>query len=645
MLSNPGSIRVEWIVSLELDSEQRASIEEESEKDANLKQALHQDVSPHSSIDDHCVAALRVTTLHNARIGRLCGKGESSECVHDEVDPEHLYGSQRSVVEDQRAREDNEEGNDVDRHLELKELADVVEGRSAILHSTQDAAEVIVEKLDIGRLFGNISAGNAHGKADVTTVQGRSVICTIAGNSNSSANLNKSVNKHEFVIWLGSCQDLELALNLFELAKIANRAINSNLVVLAVLFTLDAAINLATELLPSHADVVLFVVVKISVREYACFASDSLSSFKIITGNHTHVDTGLVAGTNSLSDTGSERVLKRHDTNHGETDLSGLLVINGSEIVVGRLKVLPAGLVVVSVCEKESAVALLGELLHNVLVDDAVTLVGSHGHLLAALSDVLGALLDDDLGGALDEDTHHAGLERMLDHRGRSLATGVERQLEDNLILCALLDHRLHIDFALSEVLDESNFSDVSARLLHCAILSALDERSRVVDDALFDELEGRAVLEVRVAAANDDLVFQVGLDDLHLVQSERASFVSADLIGVAHGFAALHAAHQVVLLLHLADREGQADGYGKGQAFRDGDNHNRDAKDESVKHISDVLVVSQAALLLPKDVEHSAHANDDEDENGDCESALANLVGNRVKLVLKRGLLLFDVH
>lgn len=75
----------------------------------------------------------------------------------------------------------------------------------------------------------------------------------------------------------------------------------------------------------------------------------------------------------------------------------------------------------------------------------------------------------------------------MLDDHSRSLASGVKRQLEDNLILCALLDHRLHIDFALGKILDEANFSHVATCLLNSAILSTFNERSRVVDDALFD--------------------------------------------------------------------------------------------------------------------------------------------------------------
>ena len=151
--------------------------------------------------------------------------------------------------------------------------------------------------------------------------------------------------------------------------------------------------------------------------------------------------------------------------------------------------------------------------------------------------------------------------------------------------------------------------------------------------------------MQVGVAASNNDLIFQVSLHDLHLVHSQCTGLVSADLVSIAHGLAALHAAHQVVLLLHLANGKGQADSYGKWQAFGDSDNDDCDAKDECVKHISDVLVVSQTALLLPEDIKHCAHANDNEDKDSDCKAALADLVCNCVKFVLEWGLLFFDVH
>lgn len=140
-------------------------------------------------------------------------------------------------------------------------------------------------------------------------MQRRRIISTIASNSNSPANFNKSMNKHEFVIRLGASHNFKLALNLFEFSKITNSALNSYLVFVSALFTLNATVNLATELLSSHANIVLLVIVKISVRKDASFASNSLSSFKIITSNHAHIDTSFVARTYSLSNTRSQRVL------------------------------------------------------------------------------------------------------------------------------------------------------------------------------------------------------------------------------------------------------------------------------------------------------------------------------------------------
>ena len=49
---DPVSIRIEWVILLVLDAEEAPAIEEETQENADLHEAVHQNVSPHSSVDD-----------------------------------------------------------------------------------------------------------------------------------------------------------------------------------------------------------------------------------------------------------------------------------------------------------------------------------------------------------------------------------------------------------------------------------------------------------------------------------------------------------------------------------------------------------------------------------------------------------------
>ena len=56
-------------------------------------------------------------------------------------------------------------------------------------------------------------------------------------------------------------------------------------------------------------------------------------------------------------------------------------------------------------------------------------------------------------------------------------------------------------------------------------------------------------------------------------------------------------------------------------------------------------MVVCERTLLFPENTKHGSDTDNDEDEDCDCEAQLADLVSDRVELVLERRLLFFDVH
>ena len=179
--------------------------------------------------------------------------------------------------------------------MELQELADVVKSGAAILNSTEDGAEVVVEELDISGILGNIGTSDAHGKADIRTMKRGSVVCAITCDGNSTTNLNQTVHEHKFVIRLRTRHNLEFLFDLFELTDVSNSALYANFIILRALFLLNTAINLAAELLASHANVILLVSLSIHLRENASFASDGSCSLEVVASNHADINSSKVA--------------------------------------------------------------------------------------------------------------------------------------------------------------------------------------------------------------------------------------------------------------------------------------------------------------------------------------------------------------
>jgi len=201
--------RVEGVTLQIRNAEDVATLEHEDKEDDDLVDSLHDDVAPHDSIDNHIVLVGRLA-IKNAFVGRLGGKGQRCEGVHDEVDPKHLRRGERRLAKDARAREDDEHGNDVDCELELQELAHVVVDVATVLGSDKNGTEVVVEELNVARVFSHVSASNSHREADVGSVEGGRVVCAVASNSHCGSRPDQALDQHELVVGLRTRHNFEL---------------------------------------------------------------------------------------------------------------------------------------------------------------------------------------------------------------------------------------------------------------------------------------------------------------------------------------------------------------------------------------------------------------------------------------------------
>lgn len=102
--------------------------------------------------------------------------------------------------------------------------------------------------------------------------------------------------------------------------------------------------------------------------------------------------------------------------------------------------------------------------------------------------------------------------------------------------------------------------------------------------------------------------------------------------------------AHQVVLLLHLSDGEGQGNSDSQREAFRDSDDDYSDCDNKSIADIANELHVKLAFVVL-ECLDQSCDDKGDESEKSDKDTQFADTLSNTIEFLLKGSLLVADVH
>lgn len=146
--------------------------------------------------------------VHVDGLGRLGGQGEGGEGIHDEIDPEHLGNGEGERDAEEGAEEGHTQSGEVDGELEEQEALDIgIEG-AAPADRADDAGKGVVEQDDVAGFFGDLVAG-AHGEADMSGVQGRSIVDAIAGDGNDFTLRAKQVDEAGFIVRAGAGEDAQ----------------------------------------------------------------------------------------------------------------------------------------------------------------------------------------------------------------------------------------------------------------------------------------------------------------------------------------------------------------------------------------------------------------------------------------------------
>lgn len=174
----------------EFFSNERGTSEKNQKNNNRLENGLAENVLDHLSRDNVFLFSVW-WSLKQLWLWCLSGKGERSEGVHDQVNPQELDSCEWTLLEGKGSNEAGEKSDDIYRKLELQESSDIVIYISTPTASLYDRSKVIILDNDIGGSMSDLCSGS-HCKSDIGLSKGWSIISTITCDSHDITELSQS---------------------------------------------------------------------------------------------------------------------------------------------------------------------------------------------------------------------------------------------------------------------------------------------------------------------------------------------------------------------------------------------------------------------------------------------------------------------
>ncbi|KAJ9479954.1 hypothetical protein PHBOTO_003733 [Pseudozyma hubeiensis] len=561
-------------------------------------------------------------------------------------------------------KRDND-GRDVDRKLELQELAHRIVDTASPHDGADDRGKVVVHENDVRSFLGYFGTRDTHRETDVGRLERRTVVGTVTSDTDHLAETLERFDEDLLVFGRRSSQHLQ-SRNHLEHVDAVELAENGTL----------------------HDDT--------SGRVDTTLGRDRFGSEDVVTGAHLDLNTCTTAGLDGVSDTWSKRVLDSGDSDQSEI-LSERGVLDVAVLVT--VGVLGRERFEITVNKRESSKGLVGESgdggvdlfelgivelldldavrvgLGDFDVTGAETCEHFTGTLEVDTESTFGALDDDTHGLAFraeGDHLHHLGtLSRcavvlpleLLGHLEQgSLGLGAHESAF--LLLLGGGRHLLGFEQGGKTVLLDGD-SRVGGGVFVGVVLLGLLEGGRVDGDAVVEKsLKRRADRVVKLGLLDDASLggrtgIVLGLDTLavgletvgelevdtdaacnyaHLVLSQGTGLVGADDTGVGHGLTGAEETHKQVHVGHSLGSESQGERDGKRQTFGHGDDNDGDGDDENIDEILRLVVGRAAGFLCEVDEEADHEGGEEDDTGGGTEPS--DKISETVELGLQRSVL-----
>ena len=141
-------------------------------------------------------------------------KGNSSEDVHDQVNPKKLNNVERRHASADATQDDNSQEAEVHSELELKELANIVYDVATPFHGLKNRSEVVVKDNDVSLVFCGSASGSAHAETYSCLLKGEGIVEAISSDTTNRARKTHASNEQVFVLRVAAIQNLDLLLDI-----------------------------------------------------------------------------------------------------------------------------------------------------------------------------------------------------------------------------------------------------------------------------------------------------------------------------------------------------------------------------------------------------------------------------------------------
>jgi len=329
------------------DTEHLGASVEHDEHDDELVDTLRKD-GAHHRLGDQLVGGTDTVTADFSGMGVLSSESNGSEHVHDKIDPEELNNVERRVTEDNGSCENEDHAGEVDGHLELDKLANVVLNVTAPTDGGNDGVEVVVHENDISMILSGGTAILTHGESDVSFRESAGVGETLTGNTDGRVALTEGADEHVLQLGGSSVDKEDLVLQFLEagLALLVSEGVGLTTALFGIFNLNHEVFKLGEKIIGRHS---LFIVVNASSEPKSHGSAHDVHL--VVTRDDSDVGVGVMELLNGEFDAVSERVLEGEGTDKGQIgfDLgAGLL---GLKVEVSVFHAFEVGLVEVSVSD------------------------------------------------------------------------------------------------------------------------------------------------------------------------------------------------------------------------------------------------------------------------------------------------------
>ena len=284
--------------------------------------------------------------LHDVLLTFLEDQRDARNSISDNTNVKHEEGGQRLRQTEENVKDDGPNFREGTGRQEVADdLLQVRENNASRLNTGKERSEVVISEDDRGSFLGDFGT-SSHGNSHIGLTQGRRVIDSITSNGYGIFALLHLGDDFKLVFRGSTSEDQvtmtenPVPMSISEGSDFGTSNDDSTRKRTSQLLITEELDSEAVKLLMSIGGIIEGKLVGLEVRESrnslstnnSNHASDSLSGIRVITSNHSDLNTSLVAALDDSRDLNARRIHESSETNEGETRVERKRIVVSVEL-------------------------------------------------------------------------------------------------------------------------------------------------------------------------------------------------------------------------------------------------------------------------------------------------------------------------